>query len=85
MHLGGVLEFAGWRLSDACRHAELLGCCIDLAWLASGSVFIRARYNQRTANAIAKDAIAGTISIRPGQRTPEHDLNGLDMSTWISS
>ena len=84
MQLGGVLEFGGWRLSDACRHAEMRGCDVELAWMSRGVAYVRAHYCQRVADAIACDVIAGTIAISSivGPQIPSTD--GMDMSTRIS-
>lgn len=80
MVFGGVLEFAGWRLSEACRHAELLGCRIRHAWFRGNTVCLRAEYDDRTADLVARDVIEGVLTIGLPIRAVDDAHDGMEMS-----
>lgn len=77
---GGVLEFSGWQLSDACRHAELLGCRIRHAWFRGNTVCLRAEYGYRTADLVARDVIAGVLALGSPIRAVDDVFDGMEMS-----
>lgn len=72
MSLRGVLKFTGMKLSDAVRHAEMLGCRVRRAWLdpESAAPLVSACYNQATADALALEILGGQIAVFP---TPDAD------------
>jgi putative copper export protein len=67
MSLSGVLKFTGLKLSDAVRHAEMLGCLVRRAWLEpeTAASLVSVRFNQCTADALALEVLGGQIAFYP--------------------
>jgi hypothetical protein len=80
MKLGGVLVFAGWKLSDAVRYAELRGCDVIRAWPHRGAAHVEALYEQRVADGLAVDAVEGTIAITSARGEVTAVLERRDLS-----